>query len=892
MKPAKVTAAPKTGFPLFKLNPKKGSILMENKNQAQSEFYENSQNYTDIGHTDNLDPNYSEEFIGCYEPELANDTLEYLEPVQSEETIIQQAMMGNVAIESFSANANARITELNFTAELNSMIVTWMPENAVGLEIQFDGGPIQFLGGNVQARSFTGLTPGTTYAFRIRARNAAGTWISWISRNFITRSLAPENTPATSTHNSVAVRILEPLARGAAGYEVEFNGSIHVAIRDRVLSGGVWRNLNSWTANMPNLEPCREYAYRVRSTNAAGAGPWTVFHRVRTRLTPPANLRTSNLGTTSLVLQWDASIRATSYDVTLDGETSSTSATSRTFTGLSPGTNHRFTVVARNQHGESNASTLTRRMLSEPPTNIASTPATNSVRFTWSRPEGATNFEIEIDRRVVRTGNVLSFTVSDLMPNTHYAFRMRSINASGEGPFSPSGSTRTMLETPTNLRMVSSTVDSVTIQWDAVQGASSFEVRFGGVSHIVNGTSKTFTGLAPDSRISVDVRAINAHTQSGVTRAVTVTTLPPEPQNITTTSATTSVSMTWDRVVNATGYDLVFNGNSINVTATTTSRRTHTVSGLAPNTVHTFSVRARNAAGNGAFSPVRNVSTLLANAPMNLQLVSVATDSATVRWNAVAGATNYNVSFNGAVHNTTETSITAEGLVPDTRYTVNVTARNAHTQSTASANLTITTLPPIPRNISATSTTSAVTVSWDRLANATGYDVIFNGAAPISFNQSASSRVSRNFTGLASDTRHTFSVRARNVSGSGEFSPVESINTLPLAPPTPTNIRSSVTHNSITLTWDPAPRATSYEVSLSGTRFTDNTSITVDGLGSNLNHTFRIRARNATGNSAWSPNTTVRTLVAPPQIPANVRVTNITQRQATLLLPTGLHYYI
>ncbi|PJZ00376.1 alkaline phosphatase [Bacillus vallismortis] len=64
------------------------------------------------------------------------------------------------------------------------------------------------------------------------------------------------------------------------------------------------------------------------------------------------------------------------------------------------------------------------------------------------------------------------------------------------------------------------------------------------------------------------------------------------------------------------------------------------------------------------------------NAPQNLAYTAT-TDSVTVTWDAVDGATSYNV-YRGADKrfdkSVTQTSYTADGLSADTKLTINVTA--------------------------------------------------------------------------------------------------------------------------------------------------------------------------------------------------------------------------
>ena len=121
-------------------------------------------------------------------------------------------------------------------------------------------------------------------------------------------------------------------------------------------------------------------------------------------------------------------------------------------------------------------------------------------------------------------------------------------------------------------------------------------------------TSYTATGLSPATAYSFTVRAkdvagnvsaasaaASATTQPGT---VTDTTAPSVPTGLTAgTTTTTSVPLSWtastDNVA-VTGYD-VYNGTTLVATSAATST---TVTGLTPGTAYSFSVRAKDAAGN------------------------------------------------------------------------------------------------------------------------------------------------------------------------------------------------------------------------------------------------------------------------------------------------------
>jgi chitinase len=82
-------------------------------------------------------------------------------------------------------------------------------------------------------------------------------------------------------------------------------------------------------------------------------------------------------------------------------------------------------------------------------------------------------------------------------------------------------------------------------------------------------------------------------------------------------------------------------------------------------------------------------------APAGLAVASTTSSSASLSWNAVSGATGYNVYRDGTkVTAVTGTSATVTGLSPSTSYSFQVTATNAAGESAGSAAVTATTAAP------------------------------------------------------------------------------------------------------------------------------------------------------------------------------------------------------
>ncbi|ADO73088.1 fibronectin type III domain-containing protein [Stigmatella aurantiaca] len=188
---------------------------------------------------------------------------------------------------------------------------------------------------------------------------------------------------------------------------------------------------------------------------------------------------------------------------------------------------------------------------------------------------------------------------------------------------------------------------------------------------------------------------------------------PSAPTGLASPSKTsTSVSLTWNAStdnVGVTGYE-VFSGNSTTVVATS-SATSATVSGLTANQTYTFTVKARDAAGNrSAASSALSVTTpppstdnQAPTAPANLRSTGVSSSSVSLAWNASTdnvAVTGYEVFVgNGtsAAATTSGTSATVSGLAANTTYTFTVKARDAAgNRSPASNSVSAKTSAPPP----------------------------------------------------------------------------------------------------------------------------------------------------------------------------------------------------
>nr|BAM67140.1 chitinase [Paenibacillus sp. FPU-7] len=182
------------------------------------------------------------------------------------------------------------------------------------------------------------------------------------------------------------------------------------------------------------------------------------------------------------------------------------------------------------------------------------------------------------------------------------------------------------------------------------------------------------------------------------------TTAPSVPANVQLVSKTDkTVSLRWDAStdnVGVVGYD-VYQGAAL---AGTTAQTTFTISGLTPETTYSFTVKAKDAAGNiSAAGSALQVTTsktgseqLPPTAPANLTTTAKTDTTVDLKWDASTdniGVVGYDI-YQGTTKVGSASTLTYKvtGLTANTAYTFTVKARNAAGLISAPSNaLTVTT---------------------------------------------------------------------------------------------------------------------------------------------------------------------------------------------------------
>ena len=161
--------------------------------------------------------------------------------------------------------------------------------------------------------------------------------------------------------------------------------------------------------------------------------------------------------------------------------------------------------------------------------------STTSVSLAWNAStdnSGSVTYRVREAGGTTRTSSQTSFAWTGLSPNRTYRFTVSASDPSGNRSSESNQVTATTPAsvppaTPANLRLAGATVNTLTLAWDPVAGATRYELH-SPVAGTYSGTatSNTFHWLQPDTGYTFTVRAFNAAgTPSATSAPLTVRTL-------------------------------------------------------------------------------------------------------------------------------------------------------------------------------------------------------------------------------------------------------------------------------------------------------------------------------------------------------------------------------
>ena len=269
---------------------------------------------------------------------------------------------------------------------------------------------------------------------------------------------------------------------------------------------------------------------------------------------------------------------------------------------------------------------------------------------------------------------------------------------------------------------------------------------------------------------------------SKISQKINVTVNPQKVKTLKKSSATSdSVSLTWSKITNATGYKL-YKYNEAKKTwdcITTTTKTSYTDKTVALGDSAKYKVRAYTKTSSTYYGEYSSVLTVVMSKPGTVSKLTVAAaeNYAKLSWQAAENANGYRVYLYDAktqkfVKKASVTSLEAKitNLTPNTEYKFAVQAYYKSSSgnvvfSDNQAEITTATRPVTVSGLSYDKNAvyfDKITLSWKGLGGITGYEInILNNATKESQTKKvASDATSATLSGLSSNTEYTFKIRA------------------------------------------------------------------------------------------------------------------------------------
>ena len=428
------------------------------------------------------------------------------------------------------------------------------------------------------------------------------------------------------------------------------------------------------------------------------------------------------------------------------------------------------------------------------------------------------------------------------------------------------------LATPSGLS-VSNTIASLTLKWNAVKGATGYEIyragtdgKYSKITTVIS-TSYVDTSVKNNTQYSYKIKAYNAAGASAFSTAASLKKTQISVSNLKADANGSKIQLSWTGgVTGAEGYVIyrrTEGGSYAEIGRTSGNAYSDTISAGIK---YYYAVAVYS--GSRTEDKCPEVGAMYLAEPAVTGASNI-TSGVQVKWSQVTGATGYIVYRKGAGKGWARIADIKEGSTVNytdttaasgTTYTYTVRAYNKDTMSDWNSTKSLMRISDTTLT-GASNITSGVQVKWSRVTGATGY-IVYRKSASGSWGRIADiksgSTVSYTDTTAASGTTYTYTVRAYNGSTMGDWHSAKSVKRLS----DPKLTSASKVSGGINVRWTGVTGATGYIVyrkSGSGSwgRIADiksgsTVSYTDRTAKAGTTYTYTVRAYNGNTMGDWS----------------------------------------
>ncbi|KQY94836.1 hypothetical protein ASD24_04650 [Paenibacillus sp. Root52] len=653
------------------------------------------------------------------------------------------------------------------------------------------------------------LLPGMEYVLEVQAVNESGLGESAQLIHLSQPTQPDELVIKPEAHQA---EVIWSAVKGASVYVIEGEGQEIYRGRDtRVI--------------IPGLVEGTQYTYTLRALNRQGTSSEVVDVPILTLPAQPLEIKTFDVNTTGLHLDWTTSgVRgADGYILERDGQVIAQIESSTTVfedKDLSPGTKYIYSLRAFNNSGEGKPLnyTVTTQTAPIPTTAITTNNGTHEMGLKWEPVKGAAVYEV----RNQVTGETQTVTeplvqLVNLESGTAYTLELVVLNEDGQRSEAVQIEVLTKPLSPQTVAVSDITDKSVVLDLtgSSTVGASELIILRDGIEigRIQAGTSSYEDyGLTPGEKYTYTIRTSNASGESESGFDVGVQTLPATtldpvlPQKVEETESV----LFWQKVQGAEGY-IIRIGDQVITTIDDREKTEFKLTHLASAASYTdVQIVPYNAAGEGSPIVVSPFYTKPHVESVEMKL-SPETTQASLMWEFPYSNEIFVLLVDGIeMHRGKQKELVLDQLHAGTKYIVELYTENEQGDASPKLSYDLLTKPDTLLEVGYRSTKESIRLLFDQ-SHVLGADQFIIERDGEEISRVAADTLFYEDQNLEPGTDYSYAIRTSNESGISEAAYQLNAVTLPGNPTTQPIVQDRTQHGADVL-WDIIPGASGYRI--------------------------------------------------------------------------------